>query len=199
MHEATAIIVAGGRSRRMGTDKGSLPWNGWTLLDATIDVARQVADEVLVVAAAHRELGTTDARCVVDEHADIGPVGGLHAGLRAASHRTCIVTPCDAPFLTVALLGELLGLLGDHLAVVPVVDGREQPLCAAWSVDALDTLETYIAQGGRSLGGLLRELPDVHRVATCDLHCAQDVPLAFTNVNTPDAYRTARDAHQHSR
>jgi len=191
MIEATALVLAGGRSRRMGRDKSMLPWGDSTLLDHAVTIASHAASDVIIVLARPGEAPVGAARVAVDEPVDVGPIGALHGGLRAARHDRCVTCPCDAPFVTADLLQELLVRLDGHSVAAPVSSHGVEPLCAAWNANVAPHVERYIDGGGRSLRGLIESLPDVLLIPIDELESLADTPDPFANLNTPDEYRRA--------
>lgn len=191
MIESTALVFAGGRSSRMGRDKPMLPWGDSTLLDHAVTIASHAASDVVIVLARPVEAPAGAARVALDEPTDVGPIGALHGGLRAARHDRCVTCPCDAPFVTADLLQELLVRLDGHSVAAPVSSHGVEPLCAAWNVRIAPHVERYIAGGGRSLRGLIERLPDVLLIPIDELESLADTPDPFANLNTPDEYRRA--------
>ena len=192
----TGIVLAGGRSRRMGSDKAALAFGGRTLLHHTIAALAEVADEVVVVRAPGRDLPPFDCqrpvRVVADPVEGEGPLVGIAAGLRAASAPVALVVAVDMPFLRPALLR----LLAEHAAagarcVVPIYQGRPQPLCSAWRRDALDVVQAQIDAGERAVMSVARAL-DAERLAPGEWRAADPDGRSFVNVNTPEEFEAAQ-------
>lgn len=133
---------------------------------------------------ASREEHTARALHVPDRYPGEGPLAGLEAALRAASTPWCLVVACDMPALDPASLRRLWeGVLSDSgparpLAVVPVVEGRLQPLHALYHRDALPQVEEALAAGRRSLTALVEALPARLLVSAAG--------PSFLNANTPE-------------
>lgn len=197
-----AIILAGGRSERMGRPKESLPFHGDTLLGHTVATLRACAAPIVVVA---REPSQTlpplpdDVARIDDEQPGQGPLAGLAAGLRwlrgqrgLADQDPAFVTACDQPFLTAAAVRWLHEQLGPHRLVMPRVGGFLQPLCAIYRLSVLPFAERLLATGKvtpRSLAAA-----ENARVLDEDELRAFDPSLRFLhNVNTPDDYRRATE------
>jgi molybdopterin-guanine dinucleotide biosynthesis protein A len=145
------IVLAGGRSTRMGRDKASLEWHGRPLVVHVCEqVAAAVDGPVVVVAAAGQSLPALPARVEIAEDlvADRGPLEGLRSGLTALAARAelAFVTSVDAPHLRPELIHALVGRLEDADAAMPVTDGLAHPLTAVYRT---------------SLVGLVAELLDV--------------------------------------
>src|SRR6476620_4718425 len=184
-----AIVLAGGRSSRMGAPKALLDWHGGTLVRRVTGILQRVADPVVVVHADGQELPhLPGVERVVDRAPDRGPLEGIAAGLRAVSGRSpaVFVSGTDLPFLHPDLVLALAAARRDHDAAAPVADGHVHHLCAVYRSDLLPAVEQQLA-GDRLRVGLLLEGIDVLRLdATALPH-----PESLRNLNTEDSYRQA--------
>jgi molybdenum cofactor guanylyltransferase len=151
MAQAAAIVLAGGKSSRMGSPKAALDWHGSTLLRrVTGIVARSVDGPVVVVSASGQALPALDRaiEVVADERQGRGPVQGIAAGLAAIGDRAPVayVSSTDVPLLHPAFVRRVVGALDDEFDVVlPDVGGYRQPLSAAYRTALLPTVEELIA------------------------------------------------------
>lgn len=151
MPDAAAIVLAGGRSSRMGSPKAALEWHGSTLLRrVTGIVARSVSGPVVVVRAPDQPLPELErsVEVVSDAAEGRGPMQGLAAGLAAIGDRAPVayVTSTDVPLLHPAFVRRVVGAFNGEVDVVlPEVGGYRQPLAAAYGVGLLDTVEELIA------------------------------------------------------
>jgi len=159
---ATAgIVLAGGRSTRMGISKARLDWRGSSLLGAVVAALAPAVGHVVVVRAPGQHLPPLPAGTVVadDAHEGRGPLEGLLAGLRAvpAGCDRAVVFAVDLPFATSALAARLLACLGaaGSDAAVPVVEGRPQPLAAAYRVGVAGEVARLLDAGERRVHALL--------------------------------------------
>src|SRR5260221_12067035 len=107
---ASAIILAGGKSSRMGQPKALLPFDNEPLITHLVRTLRSYFTDVVVVAAPDQELPPLLVTLTRDAVAYQGPVGGIVYGLQAARGERCFITSCDAPFLNLALVTHLLSL-----------------------------------------------------------------------------------------
>jgi molybdopterin-guanine dinucleotide biosynthesis protein A len=202
---ATAgIVLAGGRSTRMGTPKAALEWHGSTLLRrVTGVVARAVDGPVLVVRAPAQPLPSLApaVRVVDDPREGLGPLQGLAVGLASAADANApiaFVCSTDLPFLHPAFVRCVLrGLRDDADIALPVVDGRPQPLAAAYRTVLAPAVARWVADGERRVT-IVAERVRANALNTDDL--LADGALAvvdprldsLVNVNSPDDYRAAR-------
>lgn len=188
---STGIILAGGTSSRMGRDKASLDIGERTSLQHVIEAAQAVCDEVIVASGRNVSpvSSTEGVRYVEDLPGVAGPLAGLVAGMRATEAEACLILACDMPFADPALLRELLASLDGCLAVVPVFDGKPQPLQAAYSRDCLAVAESILRLGDSSVRSL------VERVPTRFIAVSKDTGrgLSGFNMNTAADLDTARE------
>jgi molybdopterin-guanine dinucleotide biosynthesis protein A len=147
---SAAIILAGGRSSRMGTPKAALPWHGSTLLRRVTDLAGRVVDgPVVVVRAAGQELPALPAhvRVTEDPREGLGPVQGLAAGLAAVAGEAerAFLCATDMPFLHPAFARAVLGAVTDDVDVaLPHARGYPQPLAAGYRTALAGLVEQMV-------------------------------------------------------
>ena len=192
--KASAIILAGGTSRRIGKSKARLVIGGVSMLERVARAVGAVCDETIVAgrlesAEAWPQL---DAKWVDDPPDIAGPVAGLIAGLRVASNDTCLVVACDMPFLNPELLEHLLETSVSHDAAVPRINSRAQSLHAAFSRSCHRRLKALVVSGSPSMQSILERL-DVHWVDEATCRSIDPRGLSWFNVNTPDDLERARE------
>ncbi|HUB20803.1 MAG TPA: molybdenum cofactor guanylyltransferase, partial [Streptosporangiaceae bacterium] len=152
MSDTAGIVLAGGRSSRMGTPKAALEWHGSTLLRRTVGILARVADgPVVVVRAPGQSLpGLPAAIEVVDDPREgLGPVQGLAAGLAAVAGHAEIAFVCstDLPFLHPAFARRVLRAAADGADVgLPVARGYPQPLAAAYRTALAPVAERLVRE-----------------------------------------------------
>ncbi|HID11343.1 MAG TPA: molybdenum cofactor guanylyltransferase [Candidatus Latescibacteria bacterium] len=145
------IVLAGGRSSRMGRDKAGIVLGGRTFMERAIDALRPLCAEVWVVG---RDGGKGEVRFLRDELPGLGPIGGLYTGLRALGDGRAIFAACDMPFLEPEVLKQLLGYHAE--AVVFRLGGRVQPLPGVYNARLVERILGQVEAGERSLMALLR-------------------------------------------
>jgi molybdenum cofactor guanylyltransferase len=150
MYEAAAIVLAGGRSSRMGSPKAALEWHGSTLLRRVTGlVGRAVDGPVVVVRAPDQALPALhpSVEVVCDAEEGRGPMQGIAAGLQAIGDRAgaAYVSSTDVPLLHPAFVRRVVGALnGEFDIVLPEIGGYRQPLAAAYRRALLDTIDELI-------------------------------------------------------
>ena len=185
----SGIVLAGGRSRRLGRDKAIEPFDGKPLLLRVIDRLADVVDETVVVVAdveqAERIPLPASTRVVVDAYPDCGSLGGIFTGLSAAPGDWGLVVACDMPFLDRRLLRHILDRRGGFDAVVPVLDGRPEPTHAAYSKACLPHIERRLRARELKIAGFFDDVR-VRLVPQAEIEGIDPDRLSFLNVNTPD-------------
>ncbi|MBW3619703.1 MAG: NTP transferase domain-containing protein [Actinobacteria bacterium] len=145
----TGLVLAGGRSRRMGRDKATLVLDGERLVDRAVRRLGECCVEVLVASGDGRRLEVTVPQ-VADPIPDGGPLAGLAAGLAAATTPAVAVVAVDAPYADAAVLRRCAERLGTAPACLPSVDGILQPLHAVWSTSVAAEVRSALERGARS-------------------------------------------------
>ena len=187
----TAVILAGGQSRRLGRDKAVEPFAGEPLISRVIRRASEAVSAhhvVVVVADADRaaELPLDDDHLVaVDVFPDCGSLGGIYTGLNASPTQWSLVTACDMPFLSAPLLSHLASLRDGFDAVVPVVDGRPEPTHALYTRRCLPPIEARLRAGQLKISGFFDDVA-VRYVPENDIREFDPDLLSFFNINRPE-------------
>lgn len=185
-----AVVLAGGRSRRMGVDKATAPFCGRRMIDVVLDRLSVISDRVVVVAKPGGDLDV-QAQLLEDEQPFAGPLPALLAGLRAGGADRNVAVACDMPFLEPKLLVEICNRLDDDVdAVVPMTADGPQPLHAAYGSCAIEPLLTTLAAGERSLIGALDRLR-VRWFSEDEWRSLDPDGRSFWNVNTPGELEAA--------
>ena len=180
------VILAGGRSRRMGHDKASLPAGDGTLIQHLARRLAPMVDET-IIAGGSVAPPFDGARLVADREPGLGPLAGMLAGLAAAKQRHVWVVACDLPDVEPALGGLLFGLAGDYEAVVPRPDPEPEGACALYVRELAPRIEALLEAGQRSIKSLL-DRSIVRYVASDELRAVDPQLRSFRNLNTPADY-----------
>ncbi len=190
IEDCTALILAGGDSRRMGQDKAALVLDGQTLLDRAIATMQQIFPKLIV--SVRQPRGGVEQRQVCDEVTASGPLAGLAAALAQADTPWVFALACDMPFVSTAVVGQLARHREGCDAVVPVVGGYTQPLAAFYARSALDVMRTNLAGEDKSLRGVLNKLK-VAYVSEAELRECDPQLRSFFDLDTPQDLQAARE------
>jgi molybdenum cofactor guanylyltransferase len=188
--DLSAFILAGGKSTRMGTDKAFVVLEGRTLLARTLDLARAVTADVRIVGAA--EKFAAFAPVVEDVFRGCGPLGGIHAALRASAAELNLILAVDVPFVSAGLLEFLVARARGTVAAVTVARvGGWQPLCAVYRREFAEVAQMALQQGQYKIDLLFSALPTL-AISEDELVSAGFSARAFRNLNTREDVETAR-------
>ena len=182
MHKATAIIMAGGDSTRMGTDKSHLLIDGRTLIEHVLAQLQGHFDQILVSAKTKDAYRFPGVEVVGDETPNQGPLMGIVSSLKVSRHDLNFVQACDIPHTNMALIGEMLDQMAGYDAATPRnPSGRCEPLYAVYHRRVLATMEAMLARGQKS----------VHKVfELCNAHYIEiESDNQISNLNTDEDYR----------
>ncbi len=186
--DASAIILAGGASRRMGSDKSLLPIAGRPMIEHIYRQLEPNFNETLISCARAGKYSFLGAREVPDETPGQGPLMGILSALSAASSELCAVLACDIPEVQLPLLRRLLRSTEGYDAVVPrPVGKRYEPLFAVYRKSVLPAAREAIAAGRRRVD----EIYDKCRIRFLEL----EEGAHLLNINSADDYRTYARKH----
>jgi len=197
----SAVILAGGSSRRLGAEKSLLVFEGRPLLCQTMEKLLRVTDEVIIVARDEdharclKEL-VSEAIFTWDSVSGFGPVAGLDAGMRCAKGSLAFAAGCDLPFLNLEVIDRLFDLANareGYEAAVPVQpNGFLEPLHSVYDREKmLSACQRALQKGERRIHVPLQELC-VHRIPVQWLRPLDPALLTFFNLNTPQDLKEAR-------
>ena len=196
--KAGAVVLAGGRSSRMGAPKALLDWHGRTAVEHAVAVVGEGigGGPVCVVRAPGQELPPLDAVVVDDAVAYDGPLAALYEGLLALDGKAEVAFACgvDTPLLAPAFVRAVLRSLhkGDD-AVVPIIGGRSQPLLAAYRVKLAPRLRALLDDGAYGLRDIprtwaVRQVGEWELISDPELEAADPRLDSALNANTPEEW-----------
>lgn len=178
----TGIILAGGKSSRMGTDKGLLELCGKPLISYAIQVLSGLCDTI-IISSSYDGYTSFGYKIVADEFPGIGPMGGIYSALKQSKTEKNIVLSCDLPFVTKELLSFILECSADFDVTVPFEGNQHyEPLCAVYSLSVLNRMSAFIHKGNYKLPDLFEEAY-INRLTINTEHIFYSDNL-FLNVNS---------------
>jgi len=185
------VVLAGGKSSRMGRDKASLRWDDSDLLHTVLDRLAAVCPELIVVSNVPRALKRRGVLVVSDSYPGCGPLAGIHAGLLAMGAEYGFFAACDMPFLSSAAIARIVDAAAGWDAAVPYIDGYYHPLHAVYHKRCLPHIEQILAAGDYRV---LSFYPQVRlrRISVDELRPADPDLRTLCNINTPEELATAR-------
>ena len=185
MLTVSGIMLAGGQSSRLGTDKSFVNVNGQSLIEQIVAKLARLSDDVIIVTNSPEKYDHLEARLVGDIYPGKGALGGIYSGLRAAASAYSLVVACDMPFLDLNLLRYMIILASGHDVVIPRIGGLPEPLHAIYSKSCLEPIDRLLARGGLKIIDFFSEVR-VRYVEEDEVDIFDPQHLSFFNVNTPN-------------
>ncbi len=197
--DITGVLLAGGKSRRMGEDKRYLQVGRQTLFARSLSVFRSVFQEVLVVIAQDSATIEAGVPVIRDLVPDCGSLGGLYTGLKQAATRHVFVAACDMPFLNPQAVRYVTALKDNADIVMAQWNTGLQPMHALYGPRCLPVLEEMIQTHNVKIQDIVAH-PSLHVRLITDAELSQIDPegRSFLNVNTPSDLEAARTLHARS-
>ena len=182
--DITGIILSGGKSSRLGEEKGLAAFNGKPLVSYAIEVLRPISGKLIISANNQiEEYEKYGYDVVQDEFSGVGPMGGILACLKKSESRFNLILSCDTPFISTALYEYLLKSAEYYQVVVPKHDGFIEPLCSIFATNVLWELQNSMERGSYKM----RDFFDKVNFKAIDISPElsffnEDL---FVNINTP--------------
>jgi len=180
-----AIILAGGKSSRMGQDKGLIRFENKYFVEYSIEALQSSAEDLSIVSS-NEKYDRFNCNRVEDEIPGLGPLGGLQKGLRCSNYDKNVVLSSDIPFITNSIIERLIIESGGSLIAVAKCGDRVHPLIGIYSKQVLFELDQFLASGGRSV------MKFISRFETQFIEFDLSVAHCFVNVNTKEEFEALK-------
>lgn len=187
----TGVVLAGGRSTRMGTNKALLEVGGVRLIDGAVAVLRAIFPEVLVIANDLEPYAGLGLPILPDLVPGKGSLGGLYTAVAAAANPHAFCLACDMPFANPTVIRYLASLAEGYDVVVPRTAEGVQPLHAIYGRGCLEPMRRHIEADRLKIDRLF-ELLRVRYVDEAEMRPYDPELLSFWNLNTQDELAQAR-------
>ena len=189
----TGVLLAGGKSRRMGEDKRFLSVGERTLFDRSLAVLRSLFETVFVVIAQDSPALQSEVPVLRDLIPDCGSLGGLYTGLKQAITPYVFVVACDMPFLNPAAVRYVVEAKGDHDVVMAKLETGLHPMHALYHRRCLPVMEDLMKTRDLKIQRLANHPAlRVQLITQAELEAIDPLGRSFYNVNTPSDLETAR-------
>ena len=197
--QKSAVILAGGFSRRFGSDKGLVLLMDKPLVRHVIDKVSPAVDEVLVVVSSEEQKKNfepvvgNEVNIVIDKDDSQSPLLGAITGFENAKGKYSLLLPCDAPLVSTQIVQFLLDICNNRRAVIPKwPSGYIEPLQAVYHTkSALTAAKVALNQGHMNMRSMIENLRGVRYISTMILEQLEPGLVTFFNVNTPQDLKKA--------
>ncbi|MDX9882681.1 MAG: molybdenum cofactor guanylyltransferase [Prolixibacteraceae bacterium] len=180
--ELTGIILSGGKSSRMGQDKGLMDFREKKMVQYSIDVLSHFTN-CIIISSNDSEYRNFGFPLITDMYKDCGPVGGLHAALSASETDWNLVLACDLPFMNAELFHSLSALIDQQDAILPIHSNGIEPLAGIYHKQLSSFFAEKLQKREFKLHAILKER-DIEYFDASGL--LERYPKLFANINTSD-------------
>ena len=181
--DITGVILAGGQSRRFGSNKALALLHGKPLIRHVADTITAVFDSCLLVTNHPEQYDTLGLPITQDRFSGMGPMAGIHAALCSVATPWIFVVGCDMPSITPGLVDFLCSFRQEKFdVVIPWLKTGAEPLCGLYHKTSVTRMEHYLENGKAKLQELLADLT-VRRISEQELLRATDDLTVFFNIN----------------
>jgi molybdopterin-guanine dinucleotide biosynthesis protein A len=191
MPEVSAVILAGGRSRRLGVDKALLKLDGEWVLARIANALASLSDDLLAVIDDQDKVGHPGLRTVADMLRGLGPLGGIYSGLRAMRHEHGLFVACDMPLLDLNLLRYMVSLSINFDVVIPRIGDNVEPLHAVYSKACTTPVADLLERGDLRIVHFFPRVR-VRYVEQAEIDAFDPQHWSFFNINTAHDLKRAR-------
>jgi len=187
----TGIVLAGGKSSRLGQDKAFVRLGGRSMLERITEVLSQVFDRIIIVTCTTLKHPRPGITVIQDIIPGCGPLGGIYTGLKRSPSQYSFITACDLPFIRPSLINYMLEGLKDYDVIVPRVGERLEPLHAIYSKNCIAHIEKQLHAGPFKVTGFFPRVK-VREISREEIERFDPGMLSFFNINTPSDLEKAR-------
>ena len=181
----TGAVLAGGQSRRYGKNKALETYDGKRLVDRNVEILRGFCSPVLVVAGNLEPFLGVAATLVADLKPGEGPLQAIYTALLFSPTDSIFIRAVDMPFFVPEMAQLMLAAQKNHHVVVPIFNGRPEPLTAIYHRRCLTAIADALEQGERRATAFYKSV-DVREIPESRLRVVDPLGLSFKNINTPE-------------
>lgn len=186
--EISGYILAGGKSSRMGSDKGLIVFIQKTIVEHVIEQLKPTVKNIIIVSN-NPEYKKFGFPLISDQIEDAGPAGGIHAALTHSSTKSNFIVSCDMPFITSSAINYLIGKSSSYQITVPIYKQKLEPLFGIYSKQCLSLWTQLIQNGTFKLQNLIDHFKALKLNVDDNLIFNDKL---FTNLNTKDDLKNAK-------
>lgn len=188
INNVTCVILAGGKSSRMGRDKSFLIFYGKPLIEILINKLQGIFKDLIIIANNISLYKKYKIKTYADIIKESGPLGGIHAGLHYSKSKYNFIMACDMPFVEPGLIKFMSANIENYDLVVPKLNGRFEPLCAIYSKNCLKAIENQLSKNNLKVVDFFPQVK-LKEIVEKDLVDFNKDGKFFLNINTPACYQ----------
>ena len=198
-NDITGIILCGGKSSRMQTNKALLKLGDKTVIEIVAEKLKSIFNEVLISANDSKEYDFLKLPVVNDIFIGKGPLAGIHSALKYSSTEKNFIISCDMPLISVELIKYLINFNFEKSILLPKSNGRIQQLCGIYSKLVIDEIENIfmLSEKDKNIKGSVYELLERASIEFIDV---DDLNIynknIFLNMNSPEDYKLIKNIYE---
>ena len=198
-NDITGIILCGGESSRMQTNKALLKLGDKTVIEIVAEKLKSIFNEVLISANDSKEYDFLKLPVVNDIFIGKGPLAGIHSALKYSSTENNFIISCDMPLISIELINYLINLNSEKSILLPKSNGRIQQLCGIYSQSVIEEIENIfkLSEKNKNIKGSIYELLERVIVEFIDI---DDLNFynknIFLNMNSPEDYKLIKNIYE---
>jgi molybdopterin-guanine dinucleotide biosynthesis protein A len=183
LREISAYIIAGGQSKRFGSDKARYRFMGKELILHVYDLISRIFENIILVSHSDMEDLLPGVERIEDLIPDLGPIGGIHTALVHSDNPIIFAVACDMPFLNADFIRFMTGFIDDHDVVIPGDGDKLEPLHALYSTKCKKEVERVIEEGGKRIVTIF-ENQNVKIIGSREMAGFSNSEKMFFNINS---------------
>lgn len=188
--QVSCVILAGGKSSRIGQEKAFLKIGERTIIEEQMSTLYNIFDEIIIVTNNRNSFKNMDTKVVTDIVPDSGPLGGLYSGLSVSSNIHSFLIGCDMPFINLELIKYMIENIGENDIIIPLSTKGKETLFAIYSLNCLETIRQQIELRNLKLLDILK-FHKVRYIPHEEIEKFDPKESSFFNVNSPKDYEKA--------
>jgi|SRR5690625_1346684 len=185
------VVLSGGQSTRMGTNKSLLPIDGKEAISHIVDELIQCTDDIIIIANEEQPYKFLNKQIFADRFPNRGPLAGLESAMYHYEAHIYYVAACDMPFVSCKVYRFLAEQLEGYDAVIPIYEGREHPLAGVYRRSVLPHVQEQIKKNRLRMNSF-HDLVKVKYVESFATIADDVLRKHFFNMNNPKQYETAK-------
>lgn len=197
--DITGIILCGGKSSRMKTNKALLEIGNKPVIEIIAEKLKSIFNEVLISTNDSKKYNFLNLPVVNDVFIDKGPLGGIYSALKFSTTEKNFIISCDMPLINVALINYLINLNSDKAILLPKSEGRIHQLCGVYSKSVINTIEHVfnLSEINKSIKRSVYELIEMVPTKLIDVeHLPFYDKNLFLNMNSPEDYEFIKNIYE---
>ena len=194
MKITTGIILAGGKSIRLGKEKALIQFKGKSLIERVVSRLHPIVNELIIVTneEKHQNFSSLDlnSKVVSDIYPNRAALGGIYTGLKYSNFDYSVVVACDMPFLNPELLNYMINIASGYNAIVPKIGWFVEPLHAVYSRNCMETAEYLIKNNILTVRDLIKRI-NTRYITEKEMSKFDPDIISFFNINSKEDLKKA--------